>query len=63
MHPLRKELVATRLSNELVNTMGILYIYRICEEMHASIEDIVRAYVITSAIFKTPQIYNMISDQ
>jgi len=50
-HPLRKEILATVLSNELVDTGGISFAFRIAEATGASTEDIVRAYATAHDVF------------
>ena len=50
-HPLRKEIIATLLSNMLTNYIGIGFGYRIREETGASIENIAKAYVVCVEIF------------
>ena len=50
-HPLRKEIIATLLSNKITNHIGIGFGYRIREETGASIENIARAYVVCVKIF------------
>jgi glutamate dehydrogenase len=50
-HPLRKEILATVVSNELVDTGGISFAFRIAEATGASAADIVRAYAAAHDIF------------
>ena len=50
-HPLRKEIIATLLSNKITNNIGIGFGYRIREETGASIEDIAKAYVVCVDVF------------
>jgi glutamate dehydrogenase len=50
-HPLRKEIIATLLSNQITNRVGIGFGYRIREETGASIENIAKAYVVCIEIF------------
>ncbi len=50
-HQLRREIVTTMLVNDLVDTSGITYAYRITEDVGVSPVDAVRAYVATDAIF------------
>lgn len=52
-HPLRREIIATTLSNQLVNAMGITFVYRLQAETGMSAADIVRAYTVASNVFKT----------
>ena len=50
-HRLRREIIITQVSNDLVNEMGPVYIYRIYSETGAAYTDIVRAYVAARDIF------------
>ena len=50
-HPLRKEIIATLLSNKITNYIGIGFGSRIREETGASIEDIAKAYVVCVEVF------------
>ncbi len=50
-HQLRREIVTTMLVNDLVDTSGITYAYRITEDTGVGPVDAVRAYVATDAIF------------
>ena len=50
-HPLRKEIIATILSNQIANNIGIGFGSRIREETGSSIEDIAKAYVVCVDIF------------
>ena len=50
-HPLRKEIIATILSNQIANNIGIGFGFRIREETGATIEDIAKAYVVTVDVF------------
>jgi len=51
-HPLRKEIIATLLSNMISNNVGIGFGFRIREETGASIENIAKAYVVCIDIFE-----------
>ena len=50
-HPLRKEIIATLLSNQIANNIGIGFGFRIREETGSTIEDIAKAYVVTVEVF------------
>jgi glutamate dehydrogenase len=50
-HPLRREIVATVLVNELVDAAGIEYAYRLVEELQVSPADVVRAFCVSAAVF------------
>ncbi len=47
-HRLRRELVATRLVNELVDTMGATFVFGLTRDFEVSTEEVVRAWLIAS---------------
>lgn len=50
-HYLRREIIATQLSNRLVTEMGITFVYQLNDENNASAEEIVRAYMTARKLF------------
>jgi glutamate dehydrogenase len=50
-HQLRREIVTTMLVNDLVDTSGITYAFRLTEDVGARPVDAIRTYVATDAIF------------
>jgi len=56
-HSLRRDIIATQLSNVIINKMGITYIGRVQEETGASIGKIVRAYAIAHEIFNIGELW------
>ena len=50
-HRLRREIVATHVSNSLVNRSGITFAFRMDEETGAAIPDIARAYAVAREVF------------
>ncbi|MGF1687873.1 NAD-glutamate dehydrogenase [Photobacterium japonica] len=50
-HPLRKELIATSLANEMSNEMGCNFVTRLQEETGASVAEIAGAYSVGREIF------------
>jgi glutamate dehydrogenase len=61
-HQLRREIVTTMLVNDLVDTSGITYAFRITEDVGVSPVDAVRTYVATDAIFGVGEIWRQIRD-
>jgi glutamate dehydrogenase len=59
-HQLRREIVTTMLVNDLVDTAGITYDYRIAEDVGVTPVDAVRTYVATDAIFGIEQLWHSI---
>lgn len=61
-HPLKREIIATKLSNIIVNEMGFTYVYRLQEETGAPVSAIVRAYMITRSVLDLESIWKQIED-
>jgi glutamate dehydrogenase len=59
-HQLRREIVTTMLVNDLVDTSGITYAYRITEDVGVGPVDAVRSYVATNAIFRIGEVWRHI---
>lgn len=59
-HPLHREIIATQLSNQMINDMGITFVYRVGIETGASVADIIRAYVVASKIFNSIELQELI---
>ena len=59
-HQLRREIVTTMLINDLVDTAGISYAFRITEDVGVGPIDAVRTYVATDAIFGIGHIWRRI---
>ncbi|MGR6923658.1 NAD-glutamate dehydrogenase [[Actinomadura] parvosata] len=59
-HPLRREIITTRVVNELVNSAGTTFMFRFGEETGASTPDIVRAYLVAREVFDLPSFYRAV---
>jgi glutamate dehydrogenase len=59
-HPLRREIIATSISNSLVNRMGSTFAHRLMEETGAKPAEIVRAYLVARAVFGLDAIWTRI---
>ncbi|MDO5699081.1 MAG: NAD-glutamate dehydrogenase [Dermatophilus congolensis] len=51
-HPLRREIIATRLSNSVVNRGGITFVLRAMEDTGATLAEAVKAYVVAREVFR-----------
>jgi glutamate dehydrogenase len=49
-HPLKREIIATKLSNIIVNEMGFAFVFRMQEETGAPVSAIIRAYMIARRV-------------
>lgn len=52
LHSLRREIIATRLSNDLVNQMGVIFIYHLTLETGSEIATIVHAWLVVCSLFE-----------
>lgn len=59
-HRLKREIIATQLSNKVVNDMGISFVSRLRDETGSSSPDIIRAYVIAREIFQAELIQDTV---
>ncbi len=59
-HRLRREIIATFISNNMVNRMGITFPFRVAEHTGATAADVARAYVTARNVFELPAIWHAI---
>ena len=59
-HQLRREIVTTMLVNDVVDTAGISYAYRVAEDVGVSAVDAVRSFVAVDAIFGVGEVWRRI---
>ncbi len=52
-HPLRRQIVATQVANELVNSEGTTFVFRLAEETGAPPQEIARAYAISREVLRS----------
>ena len=50
-HPLRRQIVANAVINEMVNRNGISFAFRAIEETEATVDEVVRAYSVATEVF------------
>ncbi|TMD15221.1 MAG: NAD-glutamate dehydrogenase, partial [Chloroflexi bacterium] len=50
-HPLRREIIATHVTNSMINRVGSTFVHRMQEETGAPAPDVVRAYLIVREVF------------
>lgn len=56
-HPLKREIIATKLSNIIVNEMGFTFVYRQQDETGAPVSAIVRAYMTARAVLDLDRVW------
>lgn len=59
-HPLRREIIATQLSNIIVDEMGFTFVYRLQDETGAPVSAIIRAYMIARNVMRMETIRGLI---
>ncbi|MDN3651382.1 NAD-glutamate dehydrogenase [Thalassotalea ponticola] len=62
LHPLRGEIIATRLANDLCNYMGSNFVVRMQEETGADSAEVAKCFTIASAIFELEQTWSQITE-
>ncbi|MFT5755650.1 MAG: glutamate dehydrogenase [Alteromonadaceae bacterium] len=60
-HPLRAEIIATKLANNIGNDMGFNFVNRMYEETGATVAEIANCYVIASEVFELSDIWKEIT--
>ncbi|MBA2711141.1 MAG: NAD-glutamate dehydrogenase [Tatlockia sp.] len=61
-HPLKREIIATKIANIIVNEMGFTFIYRQQDETGAPVSAIVSAYMIARSVLDLDTIWKEIDD-
>lgn len=59
-HPLRSQIIATRVANEMVDCGGLTFVYRAAEETGASPVEIARAYTVSRDVFDLRKVWDEI---
>jgi glutamate dehydrogenase len=54
-HPLRAEIIATKLANDIINDMGLNFVHRMLEETGASVGEVATCYVMAREVFELPE--------
>ncbi|MGY2081789.1 NAD-glutamate dehydrogenase [Modestobacter sp. SYSU DS0657] len=57
-HPLRREIVATVLTNRTVNVAGVTGVFRLAEETGAPLSAVVRAHAVARAVFDVDRLWD-----
>lgn len=60
-HPLRREIIATFISNSMINRMGMAFAFRLHEHTGAPIPEIACAYLVTRKVFDLPGLWRQIA--
>ncbi|MEP1552134.1 MAG: NAD-glutamate dehydrogenase [Paraglaciecola sp.] len=57
-HPLRSEIIATKLTNNIINDLGMNYVFRIQEETGAAVDEIANSYAVVKGIFRMEALWH-----
>ena len=61
-HPLRREIITTSVVNEMIDTSGTTFLFRLIEETGASVPDLTRAWVVARDVFEMPAFWRQVED-
>ncbi|MDC7714251.1 NAD-glutamate dehydrogenase [Vogesella sp. LYT5W] len=59
-HHLKREIIANQLANQIINRMGVTFVFRLQEESAFSAADITRAFWIASRVFDAESLWTQI---
>jgi glutamate dehydrogenase len=59
-HSLHREIIATQLSNHIVNEAGIIFVYNLQTETGATVPEIIHAHTIASRVFGIPELQRLV---
>ncbi len=59
-HRLRKEIISTQISNEMLNNMGITFPFRLMNETGATIAEVAAAYALSMKVFDAEAMYQQV---
>ena len=59
-HPLRREIITTSVVNEMIDTSGITFLFRMIEETGASVPDLTRAWLVAREVFDMPAFWRQV---
>jgi glutamate dehydrogenase len=61
-HPLRREIITTSVVNEMVDTSGTTFLFRLNEETGASVPNLTRAWLVARDVFDMPAFWAQVSE-
>jgi len=61
-HSLRREIIATQLAKNITDRMGVYFVERLQRETGASVEFVIRAYVIADELYKLNTLWHQIEE-
>jgi glutamate dehydrogenase len=61
-HPLRREIITTSAVNEMIDTSGTTFLFRLIEETGASVPNLTRAWLVARDVFDMPAFWHQVSE-
>lgn len=61
-HPLRREIIATIITNDIVNYAGTTFTFNMSVDLSVSMRDVTAAYIIVRDLFNLPEIWKKIDE-
>ncbi|XOV77936.1 MAG: NAD-glutamate dehydrogenase [Aestuariibacter sp.] len=61
-HPLRAEIIATKLTNNMINDMGLNFLFRMQEETGATVQEVCNAYAVIKGVFGIDELWSEVED-
>jgi glutamate dehydrogenase len=61
-HPLRREIITTAAVNEMVDSSGSTFLFRLIEETGASVPDLTRAWLVAREVFDLPVFWRQVEE-
>ena len=61
-HPLRREIITTSVVNEMIDTSGTTFLFRLIEETGASVPDLTRAWLVAREVFDMSAFWHQVED-
>jgi glutamate dehydrogenase len=61
-HPLRREIITTLAVNEMVDSSGTTFLFRLVEETGASMPDLTRAWLVAREVFELPAFWRQVEE-
>jgi glutamate dehydrogenase len=61
-HPLRREIITTSVVNEMVDTGGTTFLFRLGEETSAAVPDITRAWLVARDVFGMQEFWRQVAE-
>jgi len=61
-HPLRREIITTLAVNEMIDSSGTTFLFRLVEETGASVPDLTRAWLVAREVFGMPAFWRQVEE-